>query len=482
MVKSKKRISLAIIYVFLLAIAFGITSYSSTLVHTTFCSAYDSYAYRYMGMLMAKGGIPYIDAFDNKGPVLYLIEYFGYVINREYGIYLLEMAFVYAFLILQFKICSKFLDSFRALICTLLSVSILSFTFVGNMCEEYSLFFISVGMYVFIEYFVFHRTSRFLLIVSGFSFGCVLLIRPNMVVMWGVLCVAVIINEIISNYKIPIGYMISFVLGLLIILIPILIWLITNGALVECYKDYILSNFNYINHDNSVVKTIDVFWNYFFSLGTPWYIFILLALMALETREKANILFNISYIICVLLTVCSLSLKGVLFLNYAMIISPLLPYPIAALVKFLHDKNIKKIDAVSMILCFLCSITLWIFMINNIICFAKAYLNGNPYQSDDQKVLELIESNSSPDDRILVLGYKCFYYVESDRLCSSIFYYQLNDNETYPDGPDAVLDDINDSLPRLIIVEGGVDWEKLFRYYDRYQRIEGYPGIWRLIE
>ena len=121
-------------------------------------------------------------------------------------------------------------------------------------------------------------------------------------------------------------------------------------------------------------------------------------------------------------------------------------------------------------------------MINNVIGFSKSYLQGNPYISDDQKVLDYIQSNTSSDDRILVLGYKCLYYVESDRLCSSIFYYQLNDNQTYPDGSEVVLDAINEELPKLIIVEGGVDWENLFRYYDKYQRIDGFSGIWRIIE
>ena len=119
-------------------------------------------------------------------------------------------------------------------------------------------------------------------------------------------------------------------------------------------------------------------------------------------------------------------------------------------------------------------------MSRNIFSFLQSYNNGNPYHSYDRKVLDYIETNTGADDKILVLGYKCFYYVESDRLCSTKFYYQLNDNATYPDGVDAVISDINAELPELIIVEGGVDWEGLFGYYDRYDRVDGYPGVWKL--
>ena len=78
-------------------ISFGITCYSSTLLRVTSCPHQDSYAYRYIGMLIAKGGMPYLDAFDNKGPVLYIINWLGYLISKSFGVYLFELLFIFLF-------------------------------------------------------------------------------------------------------------------------------------------------------------------------------------------------------------------------------------------------------------------------------------------------------------------------------------------------------------------------------------------------
>lgn len=482
MVKSSKRLNPIILCLFMLVIAFGITSFSSSLVHTIYSFSYDSFAYRYMGMLMAKGGVPYVDAFDNKGPVLYIIEYLGYIINRHYGIFLMELIFVLSFLLIQFCICSKFLPYKWSVICTLVSVSPLSFTFVGNMCEEYSLLFIAIGLYYFIDYFVFHKANWYGLVLCGFSFGVVLLIRPNMVVMWAVMCLAVIIKEIANNHSFPVKYLFLFTMGFLLIFIPVLVWLSCNGAVEECFKDYILSNFKYINHDNSSTQVLKALWGFFINTGMPAYVSSLVFMMIFEKKADNNLFFHLFYVICLILTVCSLSIKGVLYLNYAMIVTPLYAYPISVFFRFLLKKNNKKINIICFLSCIAACLPLISFMFCNTINFSRSYMRGNPYPAYEQKVLDYIEMNTGVEDRILVLGYKCLYYVESDRLCSTKFYYQLNDNVTYPDGVETVISDINAELPKIIIVEGGVDWEGLFRYYDRYDLVNGYPGIWKLRE
>ena len=42
----------------------------------------DSAAFVFIGKQMLKGKVPYLDYFDHKGPLLYLIEYAGLMISR----------------------------------------------------------------------------------------------------------------------------------------------------------------------------------------------------------------------------------------------------------------------------------------------------------------------------------------------------------------------------------------------------------------
>ena len=51
----------------------------------------DSSVFTYVGRVMQQGGMPYLDTFDHKGPLLYLIEVLGLTIHREIGIWILEV-------------------------------------------------------------------------------------------------------------------------------------------------------------------------------------------------------------------------------------------------------------------------------------------------------------------------------------------------------------------------------------------------------
>src|SRR5688500_4631725 len=42
---------------------------------------YDREVFRYFGMLIYNGGIPYVDAFDHKPPVIYFLYFFGHLFH-----------------------------------------------------------------------------------------------------------------------------------------------------------------------------------------------------------------------------------------------------------------------------------------------------------------------------------------------------------------------------------------------------------------
>ncbi|MBR3575457.1 MAG: hypothetical protein IKN97_09860, partial [Lachnospiraceae bacterium] len=119
------------------------------------------------------------------------------------------------------------------------------------------------------------------------------------------------------------------------------------------------------------------------------------------------------------------------------------------------------------------------FIFNNITNSIVALKNGNHAIPIDEHIISIIKENTAPEDRILMLGYKCYYYVASDRLSSTKFFYSCN-NDAYPDGHQAVVDSVNAELPKLIVIEGGEDPENLFHSYDLYEKIDPLYGIWLL--
>ena len=467
----KKRIVFLGLFFLFAIIAYGITSYSSTLTYSTVCGNLDSYVYRYMGMLMAKGGIPYRDAFDNKGPLLYLLNCIGYKINWKYGVFIIEFVFMMAYLTVQFMIAGRFADVKRSVIYTIASLGPVGAFFVGNMTEEYSLVFISVGILVFIDYFLFDKKDWYRIVICGMACGAVLMIRPNMIAVWAVFCIYAVFVNIREKKTFPFKTMLWFTAGALTVILPFLVWLGANGALEEFWKDYILTNRNYSTVYNSLSNIVKSFKTYF--LVSISEIYILLVLFLIFRKENKG--FNISYLILLILNPLVISLPGKGFEHYGMVILPTLIYPVSASsvsIKQLLKTKKYLFDTVA----FLTGVLCIGFMINNYRTTIPALLSGNPRQERDEKVVSVILENTEPEDRILVLGFKDYYYVESDRLASSKFHLLNSINEDYPGGIKAVIEDINSDPPKLVIVQEGYDDD--YFNFDDYILIDDELNIW----
>ena len=50
----------------------------------------DQSVFQTVALMMQKGYMPYLDSFDHKGPLIYLINYWGMMINKRHGIWIIE--------------------------------------------------------------------------------------------------------------------------------------------------------------------------------------------------------------------------------------------------------------------------------------------------------------------------------------------------------------------------------------------------------
>ena len=125
----------------------------------------------------------------------------------------------------------------------------------------------------------------------------------------------------------------------------------------------------------------------------------------------------------------------------------------------------------------LSSVLLIGFIINNYFTTVPALICGDVEVARNEKILSIIEK-TDPDSKILVLGYKDYYYVESDRLASSKFHYVTSMMEGYPDGIEAVTEDMNSSSPELVIIVEGFDYEYLNFDFSNYHLIDDELNIW----
>lgn len=464
-------------YILFALFSFFTTCASPSLIKASEFEDPDSSAFRYMGMLIAKGGIPYRDAFDNKGPLMYFFQFVGYSLNKSIGVYFIEYIFVLLFFVVSYHISKRFVQGWLSLLPVLLSVTPLSLFYMGNLTEEYSMFFVSLGLLIFIDFFIFDKTSFFNIFICGLCFGAVLLIRANMAVMWPVFCLFVIIRNLVNKRKFPVAFSLMFLLGVICVISPFLIWMFSNDALVDFWKDYIVSNMVYTGKSASLKGVLESCVHMIFSSLMEIYLLFLLYMII----KKKNTVYNLIYIAFMLINLYMACIAGAVYKHYGMILIPILIYPSALLINYLFSKGVfKNRRGLGMITVFLASSLYFSFAFNNIASFCTSVSTGNTGGLERERIVDLVLENTDPEDKILVLGYEPHYYLDTDRLCSSRFYYLIF-IENYPDGSDVIVEDINSELPKAIICLNPSGYQDVFLHFDDYEKIDS-RGVWVLKE
>ncbi len=209
----------------------------------------DSGVFLYTAQQMLRGGTPYLDSWDHKGPFLYFLNFIALWISSDtvWGIYLLQMLLLTAVLFFLIFAVRHFI-SFGV---SLPGIALFSFMLPrvadgGNLTEFYSAIFLiaSIAVFLFID-----RTKRqWLWGVIGFFGGAVLLIRPNNVVFWlvsGILLLADAIRQPATRCRLY-----FFLGGFGLAVGAALIYLAVHHALDAAYDQYIRFNFFYLNAES----------------------------------------------------------------------------------------------------------------------------------------------------------------------------------------------------------------------------------------
>lgn len=113
---------------------------------------YDAGLFEYFGFAMSKGDIPYLNIFDHKGPVIFLVNYLGYALAGPFGIKCLYLLCIFIF----FNICYAIGRLFVSVTSVFFVDTIIYFVFIvffegGWGLEGYVLPFIAFSLYVFIN-------------------------------------------------------------------------------------------------------------------------------------------------------------------------------------------------------------------------------------------------------------------------------------------------------------------------------------------
>ena len=406
----------------------------------------DSSVFRYFAFAISKGQIPYVDLFDHKGPLLYLINYLGFLINNNYSVWLIEWIFIFSTLYFIYLTAKLLCNKLFSVITVIISMCYLpTYLEGGNLVEEYAMPFIALSIYIFTDYFLNKKITLFRLLVCGISGGCVLMLRPNMTATWFIFPLFVAIYELKQkNIKVLIKYICFFVFGVLISVIPFFLYFASVGGLKEFFFAYITFNLKYASVDgskNGIIQSINTF-------ITPMVILSVVVTLY-SICKKENTLFNLSYLLYILLSLYTIGMSGKTYPHYGMVLIPAFSYTVAFIMSKFKYSSFEKISIISTvaIVLFVSFHSPFVELVNNIT--KKEQFVRSKYLD---AVTEYIKTNTKKDDRIIVIGNKNIIYVETERLSASKYSYQHPIVNASQDILDDFYNELKKEKPEMIVI------------------------------
>ena len=211
----------------------------------------DANSYFSMGKFMMNGGIIYRDLYDQKGPFLYLLYGIAYLISRDtfFGVYLLEIVAAAFFLMAGYRIFCLYAKEKTALMLTpvLAAVCFSAKSFYwGGAAEEFCLPLFAWSLYFSLRYFQEEYPkppSLKMILVNGIFSGIIMQVKFNMLGFYFAWMAAIaLMNFTKANWKRALTTCGVFWGGMLITLIPWLIYFGIHDALYDWYICYIYNN------------------------------------------------------------------------------------------------------------------------------------------------------------------------------------------------------------------------------------------------
>ena len=222
---------------------------------------YDSCVFQTMGMLLLEGKVPYVDLFDHKGPMLYLIQALGlWLGGGKIGIFILQILVNTISLAFIYKTIRLFVDTIPAVI-VFAGVMVLYSYFhgEGNYCEEWMLGCIAPALYLALRNIISQPNERQLLRASafyGFCLAMCMMIRPNdAVIHIGGLMFGVFVWMFAKRwYKQAWQNALVMVLAFVVCIVLVLAFYAWHDALDDLWYALIVYNMQYAKGDASLLS------------------------------------------------------------------------------------------------------------------------------------------------------------------------------------------------------------------------------------
>jgi len=219
-----------------------------------------------VGRAMKHGAVLYRDIYEQKGPLLYLIHMLAACVTEErfFGVFLFEIASLTVTLVSAYRIIEQRADEWLALGGTVLfgACVLISRAFSrGDSAEEFCLPFLMTALRVLLDAHEFHDEPLGLrtMLLCGVMAGCVATIKYTALGLFVGLCIAqALCCARYGGLPRLLASAGAFLAGMLLPILPWLVYFGAHGALGDAFTAYIYNNIFLYHADEgtNVLRTV----------------------------------------------------------------------------------------------------------------------------------------------------------------------------------------------------------------------------------
>lgn len=232
----------------------------------------DAGIFMYVGSLILKGKVPYLDVWENKGPLVFYINALGLSLGEgsRWGIWLMEFLFLCGAVWLCYSLIRSIMGGIPALIGVFVMVAAAGNVLQGgNYSEEYSVLFSCLALWAFFKGTNDPRSKLFDVLI-GLSLGLNILLRPNNISMQVAVAGAFFLLTFFSReWKLLVRRAVLIVFGAAVVVVPVVLYFAVQGALQEMINVVLVFNFQY-SSDTSIGHIFQGILDAFKSIGVGY--------------------------------------------------------------------------------------------------------------------------------------------------------------------------------------------------------------------
>ena len=463
----KKKIMYFILIAFMIVVIFPLSRIIDSFFYI---KTIDEKSFIYVAKGILEGDVPYLDRWDHKMPLIYVLILAGLMISESWGTAIFQIIFLFSSLYVCFLIIKENFGIFSSLFSLSIFVFCLERFDPGNFTEFYSLLLQFVALYLFVRVERRNRRESWLPLAIGVLGGLAFLLKPNLVGIW--LAVGL---YWVSGARAPNRLSWSIAGGAGVIAAAAAVFAVVGG-LSAFWDAAVIYNFIYIG-DASLADRSGAALRLGRELSLAslvvvvgWCIGFGCRLLGRTRNERYHDLLSIGLILLPL-EIALVSLSGYRSPHYYMVIIPtitmFIAYSIRLVTDFFEIIAKKHFSMKENLIAPAFTITLFIFLLvivvyyryDHVLQITEKYTRGDIVaQGVGPRVAERVRSATKPGDHILVWGSESSIYLLAERTAPTRFFFQyplMKRGYAIDSLVDEFISDVKDGMPAMIIDTAG---------------------------